>query len=180
MRIRLTVVLLGVALALASPAAASACGPTSRLLYIRQGSAMAAVQSNCTIPLDFKISAGQAIKVAETSPTLRSLHRTLRPLHVVPYVWRGTSPYWYVVFTYRGKIVGDAAVSPAGRLTGAWTGAQARAPYTHGKQAAILDTWLVLLPFSLLFLVPFLDPRRLRRLVHLVFWSRPCGWSIRR
>jgi hypothetical protein len=128
---------------------------------------MAMVQSNSEVPLHFSTSAGQAIKVAEHSPTLLALHRQVHPLDVVPYVWRSDSPYWYIVFTYRGKIAGDAAVSPSGKLMGAWTGPQAWAPYTHGDIASILDTWLLIAPFCLLFMLAFFDPRRLRRLAHL-------------
>src|SRR5437588_9221313 len=164
MRIRLPVALLGVAIALASPALAGADVPASKLLLVHPGSAMAQVQSNSEVPLHFSSSAGQAIKVAESSPALQALHRQMHPLRVLPYVWRAIHPYWYVVFTYHGKIVGDAAVSPAGKLIGAWTGPQATAPYTHGHLASILDSWLVLTPFCLLFFLAFFDPRRLRRL----------------
>jgi hypothetical protein len=168
MRIRLIVALLGVAIALTAPAAATAaCGHVSRLLYTQQGSAMATVRSNCTVPLHFSTSAGQAIRIAETSGTLQALHRQVHPLQVVPYVWRAQHPYWYVVFLYHGKIEGDAAVSPSGKLTGAWTGPQAWAPYTHGQMASILTSWLVIAPFCLLFLLAFFDPRRLWRLAHL-------------
>jgi hypothetical protein len=168
MRLRLIVAPLALAVALIAPStAAAACGPASKVLYTQQGSAMASVQSNCTVPLHFTTSAGQAIKVAESSHTLQVLHSRLHPLHVVPFVWRGTHPYWYVIFSYHGKIAGDAAVSPAGKLMGAWTGPQALAPYTHGQQASILDTPWVVVPFCLLFLLAFLDPRRLHRMAHL-------------
>lgn len=166
MRIRLTVAVLGLVAAMAVPSAASAY--TGRpMLLVRQGSSLALVMSNSEVPLHFSTSAGQAIQIAERSPTLQALHRRLRPLKVVPFVQRGIHPYWYVVFAYHGKIVGDANVTPSGRLEGAWTGAQATAPYTHGDLAPVLDSWLVITPFSLLFLLPFFDPRRLRRLLHL-------------
>src|SRR5215469_2332657 len=118
MRIRLTVAVLGLAIALTAPALASAHVQASKLLIVPQGSAMAMVQSNSEVPLHFSTSAGQAIRIAETSPTLEALHRRIHPLQVVPYVWRSDSPYWYVVFTYHGKIVADAAVSPQGRING--------------------------------------------------------------
>jgi hypothetical protein len=167
MRIRLTVALLGVAAILASPALALANVPASRLLRVQQGSPLALVQSNSTVPLHFTSSAGQAIRVAESSPTLQALHRRVHPLQAFPYVWRAEHPYWYVVFIHHGKIVADADVTPRGTLTGVWTGQQAWAPYTHGGVAPILDGPLVLVPFCLLFLLPFLDPRRLRRLAHV-------------
>ncbi len=121
MRIRLTVALLAVATALASPAMAAAHLNPKKLLVIQPGSSMALIQSNSEVPLHFTTSGGQAIRVAESSPTLEALHRQMHPLRVHPYVWTAIHPYWYVVFTYRGKIVGDAAVSPTGKLIGAWT-----------------------------------------------------------
>ena len=163
----LAAALLAAGFALANPALAGATARPSRVLLISQGTPMARVLSNNTIPLHFTASAAQAMKAAEGSPAIQSLHRSLHPLTVVPFVWRSLDPYWYVVFTYRGKIVADANVSPDGKLVGAWTGAQALAPYTHGNFSSVLDTSLVLVPFSLLFLLPFLDPRRLRRLLHL-------------
>jgi hypothetical protein len=167
MRPRLIVALLGVVIALASPAGAQAAFPVSKLLFVEQGSPMALVQSNATVPLHFTVSAGQAIRIAETSRVLRALHQRMHPLRVVPYVWRSMHPYWYVIFTYRGKIVADADVSSTGQLNGVWTGPQALAPYTHGHLASVLNSWLILVPFSLLFLLPFFDPRRLRRIVFL-------------
>ena len=168
---RILTLLLTASLALVLAAPASANLPTrvpiSKILFIQQGSAMAEVESMDSVPLGWDSSARQAIRAAEQSRTLQALHRRMHPLRVFPFVWRSQHPYWYVQFFYRGKIVADANVSPAGKVTGVWTGVQAWAPYSHGNQPAILSTWLILLPASLLFMLPFLDPRRLRRLVHL-------------
>jgi Glycosyltransferase family 87 len=164
---RLTAFLVTAAVVLALPATASAGNLASKVLIVRQGSPLAEVQSLSTVPLGWGSSARQAVTAAERSPTLQALHRRLHPLEVVPYVWRSQSPYWYVVFTYRGKVVADANVSPAGKLLGAWTGVEALVPYAHQGLSAVLTSWLVLLPASVLFLLPFLDPRRLRRLAHL-------------
>src|SRR5690242_12680182 len=104
MRIRpIVVALLGAVSMLATPALAAADVPASKLLRVQQGSPMALVSSNSTIPLHFTISAGQAIRVAESSPTLQALHSRVHPLDVFPYVWRSEHPYWYVVFLHRGK-----------------------------------------------------------------------------
>jgi hypothetical protein len=167
MRIRLTVALLAVVGIMASPAVAAARVPASKLLRVQPGSPLAMVSSNSAVPLGFSISAGQAIRVAESSPTLQALHRRVHPLEVFPYVWRTTHPYWYVELLHRDRIVADATVSPSGKLTGVWTGQQALAPYTHGNTPPIVDSPLVVVPFSLLFLLAFFDPRRLRSLRHL-------------
>jgi hypothetical protein len=167
MRCRFLVLLLVAAAALIAPAAALGSQPASKLLLIVPGSPMAQVQSLDTVPLHFTSSARQAVAVAEHSPALLALHRRMHPLDVMPYVWRTEQPYWYVVFTYRGQLEGTASVSRSGKLIGAWTGFQARAPYTHGGWDSWLTTPWILVPASLLFLLPFFDPRRLWRMAHL-------------
>ena len=156
-----------VGVVLAAPQSAGAAVPRNQLLLVQTGSSMAEVYSLSTVPQGFQTSARQAMMAVEHDPTLVALHRQMHPLHVVPYVWRTVHPYWYVVMSYRGKIVASANVSPQGRVTGVWTGLQAGAPYSHGNLAAVLDAWWVMLPASLLFMLVFFDPRRLRRIAHL-------------
>jgi hypothetical protein len=92
MRIRLTVALLAITTVLATPTLAVANVPASKLLRVQPGSPMALVQSNSTVPLHFTVSAGQAINIAESSPTLKALHQRVHPLNVFPYVWRSEHP----------------------------------------------------------------------------------------
>ncbi len=167
MAARLTTLLLTASVALAAPTAANAGVPATKLLFVQQGSAMALVASPNTVPLHFHASAHQAVVAAEHSKTMQAFHRRVHPLGVYPYVWRSTNPFWYVIFTFRGKIVAAANVSRAGKVTGVWTGPQATAPFAHGGFGWAVSSWMVLLPASLLFMLPFLDPRRLRRTVHL-------------
>lgn len=167
MRSRLAVLLIVGAASFALPAAALAGVQWNKVLRTHQGSALAEVQSMSSVPLGWHSSAGQAVAALERTPTLVALHRRMHPLHVYPYVWRSEHPYWYVMFLYRGKIVASANVSPAGRVDGVWTGAQAAAPYTHGHVPGVLTSWMILLPAALLFMLPFFDPRRLRRIAHL-------------
>jgi Glycosyltransferase family 87 len=170
---RLITLLLTAVAALAIPAVAGASPPAplkipvSRLLFIQQGSPTAEVYSMSSVPLGFHSSAGQAVAAAEHTKTMQSLHRRLHPLHVYPFVWRNRHPYWYVVFQHQGKIVATADVSRYGKITGVWTGAQAIAPYAHGGFSWVLTSWMIFVPASLLFLLPFFDPRRLWRMTHL-------------
>jgi Glycosyltransferase family 87 len=175
---RLTTLLITAAIALAAPAVATADSPTgastslrgiplSKALFIQQGSPVAEIYSMSSVPLGYTSSAGQAVAVAEHTRTMQALHRGLHPLHVYPFVWRGQHPYWYVVFQYHGKIVATANVSRTGKLIGVWTGAQAIASYAHGGYSWVLTSWLIFVPASLLFMLPFLDPRRLWRMAHL-------------
>jgi hypothetical protein len=168
---KLIAVLLIAMSCLALSATAAAKTPTrvpfNKLLLVSEGSAMADVVSFDEVPLGWGSSARQAMTAAERTSTMQQLHRRIHPLHVFPYVWRGQHPYWYIEFVYHGKIVADANVSPAGKVTGVWTGKQAWAPYTHGNIEWAQTSWLVLVPGALLFLLPFVDPRRLRRMAHL-------------
>lgn len=126
-----------------------------------------AVRSNTVVPPGFSTDANQAIAAAKTSPVLQALHRREHPLTVVPYWWNMAPSHWFIEFQYRGQIVGTANVTGDGRLTGAWTGPLAVALYARGHYAPIFDSPWVVVTFSILFLLPFLDPRRLRRLIHL-------------
>jgi hypothetical protein len=129
------------------------------------GLPFAPVQSVSVAPPGFTSTATQAIAAAKATATMQALHRRLHPLQIEPFVWRGTS--WAVDFSYRGQIVAEADLTPSGRVTHVYTGPQAAAGYTRGHYAGLFDSWWVVVPFSLLFLVPFVDPRRLWRLRHL-------------
>lgn len=175
MAARLTALLATAAFTLAAVPAANAAStgsnlrhaPVTKLLLVQQGSPLAGVFSWQSVPLGFRASAEQAIKAAERTPTMRMFHRRVHPLQIKPYVWRAQHPYWYVIFTYHNRIVASADVSPTGKVTGVWTGAQAAAAFAQGGWNWSITSWVVLLPTSLLFLLPFFDPRRLRRMVHL-------------
>lgn len=175
MRARLTVGLLAVLVALTLPVAADAATgkpqlvriPRSEALIVSAGTPLAEVESMSSIPLHFQVSAGYAVLVSEHTRTLQQLHRRLHPLHVYPYVWRSQHPYWYVIFAYHSKIVAASNVSPSGKLIGVWTGPQAAAPFAHGGWSWVLTGWIVLVPTALLFMLPFLDPRRPWRIAHL-------------
>ena len=157
-------------LVFAVPASASATAkrmPADKILLLAQGSAMAEVTSLDEVPLNWTSSARQAEAAAEHTPIMQAFHRRVHPLVVSPFVWRAVHPYWYIVFSYKGKIVADADVSPAGKVTGAWTGRQALASYAHGGWSWVLDSALVILPGCLLFMLVFIDPRRLWRMATL-------------
>jgi hypothetical protein len=116
-------------------------------------------------PPGFSTNARQAIKSAEANRTMLALHARRHPLAIGVALW-GTKS-WLVDFSYRGKRVAEVVENRAGRVTAVWTGALALAVYARGDFAPLFGSWWVLLPFSLLFLVPFLDPRRPWRMLHL-------------
>lgn len=167
MRIRIATFLLIAASVLVLPAGATAATAKSRLLIVDPGSTLAAVQSPQTVPVGFRTSGTQAVSIAEHTPQMQALHRRMHPLAVRPWVWRSTQPYWYVAFGYHGKLVANANISPTGKVIGVWSGVQALEPYTEGGLASVLTTPLILVPASLLFMLAFFEPRRLRRMAHL-------------
>jgi hypothetical protein len=175
MPVRLTTLLIVAVVGLAAPAAASANQsppksiPVGRILYIQQGTPLARVVSMSSVPLGFTASAGQAVLAVEHTRTMQQLHRRFHPLHVIPYVWRSQHPYWYVEFTYGSafRIVASAHVSPSGKVIGVWTGREASAIYAHGDWSWSVSSWLVLGPALALFLLVFVDPRRLLRMATL-------------
>ena len=159
-----------------APSVASAAQrlPANKILLLQQGSALAEVISLNEIPLDWHTSANQAMAAVKQTSTLEALHRTYvlrcscaHPFVVTPYVWRAVHPYWYIVFTYKGKIVADANVNKDGKVTGVWTGRQALASYAHGGWAGVLVGWYIWLPGCLLFALAFFDPRRIWRMATL-------------
>lgn len=84
---------------------------------------------------------------------------------------RGTDR-WEVRYRRDGEIKALVIVDdPAARVVEAWTGAQVETKLARGYEDAVagdLNEWYVWVPLCLLFLAPFVDPRRLfRRLVHL-------------
>jgi hypothetical protein len=129
---------------------------------------LVAIRSNTLRPPGFATDANQAMSIAEHTHTMQALHRHEHPLEIVADVWYGGKQhYWYISFGYHGKVVALANISPTGRVLGVWTGPQAIAPYSHGNYAAQFDVWWVVVPFSVLFFLPFLDLRRLWRMAHL-------------
>jgi len=169
MRARLIFVLTVVVLGLAVPGAANASvtyrpvpSQTNEL-----GSPVSPVNSMTTVPLGFSTDGTQAVHVAEHAPAMLALHRREHPLTYVPYVWHLGGLYWYLIFSYRGNVVAEVNVSTTGKLDSVWTGPQAIAPYARGHYAPGFDRWWVILASALLFVLPFLDPRRWRRLLHL-------------
>ena len=116
-------------------------------------------------PPHFSTSATDALAIAKSTPRMRSLHRRDHPLFVQVSIW-GTH-FWMVDFSYHRKLVGEVDVGRTGRVLSVWTGPLVLAVYARGHYAPVFDSWWVVVPSALLFLLPFLDPRRLRRLLHL-------------
>lgn len=116
-------------------------------------------------PPGFTTDAAEAIAACEHNRRMLAIHAREHPLGIIARIWLGR--YWLIDFTYHGHLVAEVTVSKAGKVSGVWTGPLAIAPYARGKFARPFGRWWVLLPFSLLFLVVFIDPRRPLRAIHL-------------
>ncbi len=116
-------------------------------------------------PIGFSTDAEQAIAIAKATPTMQALHRRDHPLLFQPLLWG--LQRWEVQFQYRGTIIANVLISPAGRVLHVYVGGPSTAVYARGHFGGLFDSWWVVLPFGLLFLVPFLDWRRPFRLLHL-------------
>ncbi|MHB8658505.1 MAG: hypothetical protein ACYC91_11215 [Solirubrobacteraceae bacterium] len=116
-------------------------------------------------PPGFTSTASQAIAAAEHDSRLVALHRRIHPLFVQAFIWARV--HWWINVFRGNRTVAEVDVSPSGRVTAVWTGRLALTVYGRGHYSPLFDSWYVVVPFCLLFLLPFLDVRRLRRLVHL-------------
>jgi hypothetical protein len=116
-------------------------------------------------PPKFTSNGDQALAAVKRNGTMLALHAHEHPLNLRAMVLNDYE--WYIPVTFRGKLVALVVENRAAHVTHVWTGAIANAPYAQGDYAPLFGHWWILVPFSLLFLVPFVDPRRWRRLVHL-------------
>ena len=162
-RTALLALLAACALALSLAPGASAAGLQSVGVPVP----VVGVPSLTFVPPGFTTDGAQAIAAAEANPTMQQLHAHEHPLHLAIGVWRINHEDWRIEFSYNGTIVAEVAISPHGRVTNVWTGPVARASYARGNYAPLFDSPWVSVVFSILFLIPFLDPRRIRRWLHL-------------
>jgi hypothetical protein len=123
------------------------------------------VKSEAWRPPGFSTTGLQAVQAAKTDSKMLAIHAREHPLQYSVNLWLGRD--WVLYFYYRHNLAAEVDVSKTGHVVGVWTGPEAAAPYTRGDFATPFGVWWVVIPFSLLFLVPFLNPRRLLQLRHL-------------
>ena len=123
-------------------------------------------------PAGFAITPREARAVAETQPAVRDArreHASLRSKVVVPQYFGDTR--YEVAYRVAGRVVVDVHVhGRSGRLLEVWTGPQADTLLARGYEPSVArsqNAWYVWLPLALLFVFPFVDLRRPRRLLHL-------------
>ena len=119
-------------------------------------------------PPGFSISAHQAIAAAAAAAAIRDELDESPTAEPRPYV-RGDR--WQVNYVVGDEVVAFAVVDGrSGDVDEAWRDTQVGTPLARGYPGAVAQAvnspW-IWIPLSLLFLAPFIDPRRPWRLVHL-------------
>jgi hypothetical protein len=117
------------------------------------------------------VSDRRAVRIAAGTPQVRDerrRHPDLLPREVTLFKGSGT---WGVTFESKGKELAFVRVDGhTGDLIEAWQGAQAEWVMARGYRGYFGDTfeaWYVWLPLCLLFVAPFVHPRRPFRMLHL-------------
>jgi hypothetical protein len=120
-------------------------------------------------PTGYRLTPLQAIQIAQRTPKIRDELR--RHPHLTPATYTESGGRWQVSWFAGGKEMAQATVDDRfGAVTEAWTGYQvawrmARGyPGAFGRKFNAIYVWL---PLGFLFLLPFVDPRRPFRLLHL-------------
>ncbi len=154
-----SILALAVLLTSAGPASAAPQGADS------VGLPLASPPSQTVPPPGFTTSARQAVEIALGTRTVRRLRSREANLVASAYVWAGKR--WEVDFGVGGKDLAEVDLSPSGRVVAVWTGAQVDSYQARGHFDKLFDSPWLFAPFALLFLLPFVDPRKPFRLLHL-------------
>ena len=125
-------------------------------------------------PPRFRVRPEQAVRIADRLPEVKRAvaeHGPVRKQVLVP-LYYVKHPVRYEVTYNRGETsVADIHIDGVtGEVIENWTGPQAAMLLARGYSPSVggaLNRWYVWLPLALLFLLPFVDPRRPFRLLHL-------------
>jgi hypothetical protein len=117
------------------------------------------------VPPGFRTSARQAVDLARRQPAF-ARQRAKAGTTTAVSIFSGI--YWQVQVDDRdGHVIAEADISPYGRVMGVYTGVAATSYIARpGVDPSFSRPW-VWLTFGVLFLVPFIDVRRRRRLLVL-------------
>ena len=120
-------------------------------------------------PSGYHLTPAQAIAIAKRAPKIADELR--RHPHLTPATYIESGRRWQVSWFAGTKEMAQAIVDDRfGAVTESWTGYQVAWRMARGYPGAFgrkFNATYVWLPLGLLFLVPFLDPRRPFRLLHL-------------
>jgi hypothetical protein len=117
----------------------------------------------------FRLTPGQATAIATVALTPQG---SVRRFEARTRTGDGLPRQWQVdYFDATGKDVGQVVIDDTGAcVVEKWTGAQVETKLARGYRGAVagkVSRWWIWLPLCVLFLAPFVDPRRPLRLIHL-------------
>jgi hypothetical protein len=187
-----------VALALAAPAAAQGqlpADPADQPPFDGgQTYRLTAPTSQSERPPGYRLTAGQVAAIA--TPAVQSEVTDARRIRVRFRLGTEGQKQWEVDFYEAGDDdVAEVVVDDAsGDVVERWTGSQVDTRLARGYEGAVagkVSKWWIWLPLCVLFIAPFVDPRRPLRLVHLdllallgfsvslLFFNKAeIGWSV--
>src|SRR4051812_44548884 len=120
-------------------------------------------------PQGFVLNARRAVAIA--SGSVGSLARGTTPRVRTRLGDDGRSQWQVDFFRPDGDDVAQVVIDdPTGRIVERWTGTQVETKLARGYEGAVggkVNKWWIWLPLCVLFLAPFVDPRRPLRLIHL-------------
>ena len=125
-------------------------------------------------PPRFRLHPRRAVQIADRLPELKDVRTEFGRVQAnvqVPLYYVSHPIRYEVAYTRGGKTVADIHIDGVtGEVIEKWTGPQAAMLLARGYTPSVggaLNRWYVWLPLALLFLLPFVDPRRPFRLLHL-------------
>jgi hypothetical protein len=159
MRTLRLICLLAVSAALVLPAVAQATG-------IAVGAPVAVPETDTLVPPGFTTNAREAKAIANRVPQVRAARRSHPTARLDALVW-GMSQWNVALVGKHDRPLVMVQLGPDGKLRAVRTGLAAQGSFAEGNlDRTFRQPWLLAV-FGLLFLIPFVDPRRLRRLLHL-------------
>jgi glycosyl transferase family 87 len=168
------VALITLAILLVSAPAALACeagsfDPADQPPFGGQTSTLSRPLAPGTRVPGFRLTAGQATALATEALTPDG---SVRRFETRTRTGRGLPRQWQVdYFDEEGKDVGQVVIDDSGAcVLETWTGTQVDTKLARGYPGAVsgkASSWWIWLPLCVLFMAPFVDPRRPLRLIHL-------------
>lgn len=117
-----------------------------------------------------RVTPEAAIRTAERTSQVRSQRARHSALRLDVQIYRDSHNWSLGYFSGATKVADVTIDGNSGKVIGAWQGIKAGWPMARGAHnyfGAVFQSWYVWIPLCLLFVVPFFDPRRPFRLLHL-------------
>ena len=117
-----------------------------------------------------RVTPVEAFRIAEGTASVRIERKRHPDLQANITIYRDTRDWGFGYYAGKTKVVDIKIDGQTGKVLGAWHGIKAAWPMargSHGYFGSVFQSWYVWIPLCLLFVLPFFDPRRPFRLLHL-------------